>query len=1144
MSGTVYALLVGINDYGGNPSPLSGCVADVDALSTLLGDRVSTGALQLESLTDQQATRQQIIDRFDAHLGRAGPGDVALFAFSGHGSYEPVEDRFWFLEPTGQNQTIVCADSRTKRVGDLADKELNELIRRVAENGPHVVVVLDCCHSGGGTRDPSALPAGVNVRLAPPVDQPRPLEDYLPAVRAAAESAARSAAASAVGPAPGLGHPRHVALSACQPAQLSKEIPIGGGHRGAFSAAFERALQSMPSTATYRDLLRAAANEVRNRVSDQDPVAFVEGEELDQPFLGGVVQRRAETITLEEDHGVWVVDVGRAHGIPEARGGEATVLTVRAEVGQPDAPREPLGQVRVTDVEPTRSIVEPIGFVPESGRQYRAVVTEVPLPPAGVEIRGDGGDGAAVGLVRSALRGSTFVCEAPSGTPTADLRFTVLTEDGRLTIAKADATPLTDALVADDAGAARTVQRLEHVARWHLVKDLTNPTAELAGQVAIELVEAGAGEEPPAAGTRPALMPDGGGVISLSYRRIGSDSAPPLVFAYLHNRSDRDLFCTLLDLTDRFKCTSELFPVEKIAAGKSAVAFGGRPIALSVPDVRLAAGGTEVRDWFKLIACEQRFEAGSFDMPNLDGVLATSRSGRQGTSVLDRLATRIATRDAGGERPDSAAEWATAIVSLLTVKSADGVEIPSEGEAQLAGGAVAVEAHPALAGARARLASSAATTRGADGRGVAPTALVRDPDVAVPLRLGSTRAVTEADPDHLELVGAIDPARVSAAHPVRVRLQVTVAPDDVVLAVARDGDLFIPLGTGARTADGSVELTLQRLPEGDPDADSTRGLTRSIRICFQRVIGRRLGLDSSWPRLAVARVEASTPDEEPMVELDHDPATVAAAVADASTVLLVVHGLLGDTRTMLPALHAAVGDRYDAVLAYDFDSIGSPVVDSAGELAERLAAVGLTAERGRRLDIVAVSTGAVVVRWFVERLGGAAVVRQAVLAGVPNRGTPWAALQGWATNLLAIGINGLAKVVWPARVLGWLVGAVERIDQGIDDLEPGSAVLAELGAPGGPAAAYTVLAGNTSLAAGAQSDLDDGRLARLLARLGRRAADRVFFRQPNDLVVTTASIRELPVGLEPRPVYVDVACDHMTYLQQPGAIAAISDALR
>ena len=165
MSGTVYALLVGINDYGGNPSPLRGCVRRRRGPG-----RGAAGPCRARCAAARDAPRpgrhapadhRRLSSRTSAE---AGPGDVALFAFSGHGSYEPVEERFWFLEPTGQNQTIVCADSRNKRAGDLADKELNELIADVADKGPHVVVVLDCCHSGGGTRDPAGLPADVGVR--------------------------------------------------------------------------------------------------------------------------------------------------------------------------------------------------------------------------------------------------------------------------------------------------------------------------------------------------------------------------------------------------------------------------------------------------------------------------------------------------------------------------------------------------------------------------------------------------------------------------------------------------------------------------------------------------------------------------------------------------------------------------------------------------------------------------------------------------------------------------------------------------------------------------------------------------------------------------------------------------------------------
>src|SRR5215212_1341974 len=144
MAGNVYALLVGINDYGENLNKLRGCVNDVNRFERILSGRVPKGLLRVRRLLDQDATRQRVIDAFSGHFAAAGPDDVAVFYFAGHGSYEKVEERFWFLEPSGTNQTLVCADSRHAGVPDLADKELSVLLDDVAARGPHVLVVLDC----------------------------------------------------------------------------------------------------------------------------------------------------------------------------------------------------------------------------------------------------------------------------------------------------------------------------------------------------------------------------------------------------------------------------------------------------------------------------------------------------------------------------------------------------------------------------------------------------------------------------------------------------------------------------------------------------------------------------------------------------------------------------------------------------------------------------------------------------------------------------------------------------------------------------------------------------------------------------------------------------------------------------------------
>ena len=667
MARVVYALLAGINDYQGRVNSLNGCVDDIRGFQEFLEGRVDKDYRRILPLINGDATRENIINGFTGHLAGAGEDDVAIFYFSGHGSYETVEQRYWHLEPTGRNQTIVCADSRRPGIPDLADKELNELIGVVAASGPHVLVVLDCCHSGGGTRDPATLPADVRARLAPPVEKPRAVETYLPGVQRAMTTAARdsgSAADAAIGDAP-----RHVALSACESSQLSVELPLGSGYRGVFSAMLQRALAALGPGTTYRDLLGAASAGVRDRVAGQDPVGYAaQPDDLDQPLFGGAVQMRRSSITLEHYRGAWWIDAGTVHGIQPPQGDEATVLAALSR-RDPDTPapggERPLGHARVTDVELARSrVAAGDGWQPDPELRYAAVLVDVPLPPATVQLRGDT---AAAALVRAQLAGSPHIREGTGDPGIAGDRFLVLAEPGALTVARADGTPLATPVPATPDGARTVAARLEHLTRWHLIKRLDNPVSTIAGQVAIEIVPAERSEQPPLPGQREPLTAGKDGCLHLPYRETPAGWQHPYVFIYLRNNSDRNLYCALLDMTDRFRCHSRLFPGDLIPAGRTAVAYEGRAIDISVPQQRLDAGGTEVYDWLKLIAAEQRFASDAYELPNLDGFI-TPRSATRGLgsrSVLDRLADRAVTRDAGDEAT-GAPEWTTILVTVHT----------------------------------------------------------------------------------------------------------------------------------------------------------------------------------------------------------------------------------------------------------------------------------------------------------------------------------------------------------------------------------------------------------------------------------------------------------------------------------------------
>jgi uncharacterized caspase-like protein len=213
MPRTVYALMVGIDAYRSPVPPLNGCVNDIRSLEALLRERLRGSDLGFDPLLllNKQARRQAVIDGFLKHLCKAGPDDVALFCYAGHGSQERTPPEFWHLEPDRLDETLVCVDSRDPGRYDLADKELAKLIAQVAKREPHILVILDSCHSGSGTRDISAT----GVRRVPTDARDRPLSTFLVTPTEAEALVAEGRTIKASSGWVKLPKGRHVVMSAC-----------------------------------------------------------------------------------------------------------------------------------------------------------------------------------------------------------------------------------------------------------------------------------------------------------------------------------------------------------------------------------------------------------------------------------------------------------------------------------------------------------------------------------------------------------------------------------------------------------------------------------------------------------------------------------------------------------------------------------------------------------------------------------------------------------------------------------------------------------------------------------------------------------------------------------------------------------------
>lgn len=123
------ALIVGIDEYDNNP--LSGCVADANAVDTVLSAN-GDGSPNFENIVltndvTRASLRESLRKLFE------GECDVALFYFSGHGTV------------TSSGGVVVTKDAERGDEGITMDE-----LMTLANNSPakNKVIVLDCCNSG------------------------------------------------------------------------------------------------------------------------------------------------------------------------------------------------------------------------------------------------------------------------------------------------------------------------------------------------------------------------------------------------------------------------------------------------------------------------------------------------------------------------------------------------------------------------------------------------------------------------------------------------------------------------------------------------------------------------------------------------------------------------------------------------------------------------------------------------------------------------------------------------------------------------------------------------------------------------------------------------------------------------------------
>jgi hypothetical protein len=1149
MSRTIYGLLIGIDDYPRPIPSLRGCVNDIEAFAAYLSDRVAKDkgvALDLMLLKSVEATREAVVDGFKTHLGKAQKGDIALFYYSGHGSQEQAPEEFWKIEPDRLDETLVCYDSRTPGNWDLADKELSKLIKDVAAKGPHVAVILDCCHSGSGTRD-----IGTVVRRAPTDLRHRPIESFIVSV-AEAQAAAASREVSGGAGAWQVGtEGRHVLLAACRDDEEAKEYVGDGRHRGAMSFFLGDALKSAAGVPTYRDLFARASALVANQVTNQSPqLEASRNDDLDAVFLDGAIQPAPATFTASFRDGRWTISAGRTNGLPAAGGTDPVKLAFFRFDASADELRDPskaLATALVEEVLPASSRVKIEGDVQLDTKQtYKALIVSLPAPALAVRLDGDA---AACELVKKAVdvaspdgRSSLFIRVA---TGEENPEFRLIARDGQFVITKpTDDRPLVaqiDGL--NEPGARLAVQRLEHIARWTQTARLSNPASTIQPE-----------------DVKLTILVDGKAVsgreVRLEYQIKDGKATPPTFQVSMTNNSQRTLFCGLLDLTQRFRVDAGLIKsgCVKIEPGQTAWGNLGNPIPATVPDELWKQGVIEYKDLLKLIICTEEFDPRALEQPSLDMPRAPSATRSVGTKgvgrdgSLNRLMRKIQTRELVADEPVAIDDWQATEVSFTTVRPLATTPLAAPGATITLSGGVTVEGHPGLKAASARLATAPLSTRDL-GNIRLPRLLYDDPSVVQSLTFTASRG-NDPGLSVLELTNVADPSVVTPQAPLRLNMPMSLEQNAHVLPIGYDGEFFLPLGRVESRSDNSTTIALDRLP---PPLVDSRSLTGAIKIFFLKAFSKAVGQDFQYPILGAADV---SPDGA--VTAIRDQYQVKDRVAKAQRILVFVHGITGDTRSMVPSVQLAkladakpLASLYDLILTFDYENLSTTIEENARLFKTRLEAVGLAAGHGKTLDIAAHSMGGLVSRWFIEREGGNQIARRLVMLGTPNGGSPWPKVTDWALVALTLGLNHLTAIPWPPAVVGGLAARIEKPTVTLNEMLPTSQVLADLKQSPDPGIPYVLIAGNTSIIPPAVATPDAGKqsvLARLVARLTspellHKVANPFFLGEVNDIAVSVSSMENLAAGrTSPFSVH-PVGCDHLSYFSDPAGLKALAEVL-
>ncbi len=441
-------------------------------------------------------------------------------------------------------------------------------------------------------------------------------------------------------------------------------------------------------------------------------------------------------------------------------------------------------------------------------------------------------------------------------------------------------------------------------------------------------------------------------------------------------------------------------------------------------------------------------------------------------------------------------------------------------DARLAAGKIVIKGHPSL---KANLSLSAARTSGRSAGGSDFYKAFERHGMQM-LNFSGTRG---SDESVLELTDIRNAAALKE-NPLEIELKVPLKDDEGLLPVVFDGRHVLLGGDPYKDEDGNTHISIDHIPDV---ADYRRSLGGSLKLYFFKTYLKRGNVNQlRWVEFRADGSFAYRKD------------SVAEKVAAARNVLLLVHGIIGDTEGMAAGVHdCGLRQTFDLVLTYDYENLNTPIADTAQQLSTQLAAAGLKENDAKRLTLLVHSMGGLVSRWFIEQLGGNKVVDHLVMCGTPNHGSPFGQVdeaRKVLSVLTTLSMNYLPPLIPHSSALLLLLNRSKKITPTLEQMNPSSQFISTLNAGPDPGIPYTILAGDVEK----YDEPGDPFFAKMVTKVGQSMAfEALFGMQANDIAVRVESIFDMEGQRAIAPTRGNVACHHLNYFASKAGQQALRE---